>query len=155
MVRGFRVADGRWPLFDAQGASRVGGRWNPPGVAVIYAAGSYAGALLEQLVRLGWGAVPPHYVAAEILVPEGVVVERPERIPPGWDAPDDCRVARAVGLEWLGGGRAAVLDVPSVTARPHERTLVLNPAHPDFRRVRLSDPVPVEWDPRLFLRDGA
>ena len=79
---------------------------------------------------------------ASCVVPEGVAVERPERIPPGWDAPDDFRVAREVGLEWLGAGRAAVLDVPSVTARPHERTLVLNPAHPDSLDGRYFGPLP-------------
>jgi RES domain-containing protein len=50
----FRVADRRFPLFDGTGARIVGGRWNSPGRPLIYAAETFAGALLEVLVHSNW-----------------------------------------------------------------------------------------------------
>ncbi len=47
----FRIADKRFPIFDGTGARLVGGRWNSPGKAVIYAAETFAGAVLEVLVH--------------------------------------------------------------------------------------------------------
>jgi RES domain-containing protein len=38
--------------------------------------------------------------------------------------------------------------VPSVIV-PQERNVLLNPAHPDFRRIRLGAPEPFSFDPRM------
>jgi len=49
----WRIADGRFDVFSPVGASLVGGRWNSPGLGVIYASRSYAGAMLECLAHAG------------------------------------------------------------------------------------------------------
>jgi len=67
---------------------------------------------------------------------------------PGWV--DDSPVARAFGDEWLATSRTAVLSVPAVTAKPYSRHLLLNPTHPDYKRIRIEPPVAVTWDARLF-----
>ncbi len=54
----FRIADSRHELFDGAGAYLKGGRWNSPGKRIIYAAQTYAGALLEALVHLNFDEVP-------------------------------------------------------------------------------------------------
>ena len=54
----FRIADRRHPIFDGTGAMLHGARWNSPGKPVIYAAETYAGALLETLVHANLGSVP-------------------------------------------------------------------------------------------------
>jgi RES domain-containing protein len=59
--RAFRVADPRHALFDGSGAYMKGGRWNSPGRRIIYAAETYAGALLEALVHLNFDSVPRGY----------------------------------------------------------------------------------------------
>lgn len=122
---------------------------------MIYLAGSYAGALLENLIRLGWGKVPGHTVVGVAEWEDGVEVERVDakRLPRLW-AGDDLTPAQRVGNDWLERGETAILDVPSVVGRPHERTLVLNPEHRDFPRLALGKGQKVEWDPRLFARDG-
>jgi len=148
----YRVADGRFPLFDGVRAAETGGRWNPPGLAVVYTAGSYAGGLLEQLVRLGFQAIPRHYVVAPLTLPDELAIERPDSLPPRWDEPWDYAVGQRVGAAWLDRAGTAVLEVPSLVGRPFERTLVLNPAHPGFTRIDFGEPRSVEWDPRLFER---
>jgi RES domain-containing protein len=49
--------------------------------------------------------------------------------------------------------RTAVLVVPSVVARP-DCNVLINPTHPDFRKITQSKPEPVVWDRRLFHRKG-
>jgi RES domain-containing protein len=148
----WRIADGRFDPFSPVGASLVGGRWNSPGVGVIYASRTYAGAMLECLAHAGIGRVPRTHVAIEIGIAASVTLEQHDEssLPVGWDHAD-LRVARAVGDAWLRERRTAVLIVPSVVARK-EANVLLNPQHPDFKRVVAGPAEPVVWDARLFAR---
>lgn len=148
----WRIADGRFDLFSPIGASLVGGRWNSPGLGVIYASRSYAGAMLECLAHAGIGRVPRTHVAIEIAIAAGVTVEQrgENSLPTGWDHAD-LRVARDFGDAWIRERRTAVLVVPSVVAR-REGNVVLNPQHADFDKIVAGSPEPVIWDARLFGR---
>ena len=146
----WRIADGRFNPFNAVGASLVGGRWNSPGLGVIYASRSYAGAMLECLAHAGIGRVPRTHVAVEIVIAEAVSVERHDErgLPAGWGHAD-LRVARAFGDAWIRERRTAALVVPSVVAR-REGNVLINPQHPDFNSIVASKPELVVWDARLF-----
>lgn len=148
----WRIADGRFDVFSAVGASLVGGRWNSPGRSVIYASLTFSGAMLECLAHAGIGRVPRTHVAVEITVAGAVAVERHDErsLPAGWDH-GDLVVARAFGDAWIRERRSAVLVVPSVVAR-REGNVVLNPAHHDFAKIKTGSPEPVLWDARLFGR---
>lgn len=134
------------------GASVVGGRWNSPGLGIIYASRSYAGAMLECLAHAGIGRVPKTHAAIEITIAHDIPVERQDEtsLPLGWDR-SDLRVSRAFGDAWIRERRTAVLIVTSVVARREENVL-LNPRHPDFNRISAGQAEPVIWDARLFLR---
>ena len=136
--------------FSGEGARRFGGRWNSPGLGVIYASRSYAGAMLECLAHAGIGRMPRTHVAIEIAIAAAVSVERHDEgsLPAGWDHAD-LRVARAFGDAWIRERRTAVLVVPSVVAR-REGNVLLNPQHPDFMKIVAGRPEPVVWDARLF-----
>jgi RES domain-containing protein len=148
----WRIADGRFDPFSPIGAALMGGRWNSPGLGVIYASRSFAGAMLECLAHAGIGRVPRTHVAVTITVPGGVQVEQHEEasLPAGWDHAD-LRVARTFGDAWIRTRRTAVLVVPSVVAR-REGNVLLNPQHSDFRKIDAGSPEPVVWDARLFGR---
>src|SRR5436190_17312726 len=84
-LRAFRIADMRHTLFDGIGAMVYGARWNSPGRRVIYAAETYAGALLEILVHAS-GSIPRNQGYVEIEIPAAVSIETAvERDVPGWD----------------------------------------------------------------------
>ena len=72
-------------MFGPIGASLVGGRWNSPGLGVIYASRSYAGAMLECLAHAGIGRMPKTHVAIGIAIAAAVSVERHDEsaCPPG------------------------------------------------------------------------
>ena len=97
----YRVADSRRPIFDATGAMLYGGRWNSVGQRTIYAAETYAGALLEVLVHANFSTPPKNHRAVRISIPDRVEVETLNaRGLPGWDA-GDSMAARAFGDRWL------------------------------------------------------
>ena len=93
-----------------------GARWNSPGRRVIYAAETYAGALLEILVHAS-GSIPSSQGYVEIQIPPGVAIEEITREDiPGWDSPK-FDATRAFGDRWYDERRTAVLMVPSVAIR--------------------------------------
>ncbi len=151
-MHAFRIADRRFPIFDGTGGRLIGGRWNSPGRSVIYAAETYAGALLEVLVHSNLGRVPKTHAAIEISIPDSIAVESLDGLTlPRWDA-EDQPASRAFADEWLETHRSAVLLVPSMVLRGREHNVLVNPEHPDFPRIVLSAPQDVLWDKRLFLR---
>ena len=130
----WRLALGRHHELDGEGARRYGGRWNSPGVPVVYGATHLSLALLEQLVHVSPERLPDAFRAFAIEVPDDVAVETVRLAP---DA-RDVVACRRYGDVWAGAVRSAVLIVPSVlvpaTLEPggigtDERNVVLNPRH--------------------------
>lgn len=151
-MRCFRIGDARFPLLDGGGARLHGGRWNSPGRSVIYAAESYAGAILELLVHANLNRLPHTQAVLTIEIPEDLAVERLAAADlAGWNAPDQA-VSRAYGDRWLAEARTAVLVVPSLVTQGCEANILLNPAHPDFVRITHTPPEPVLWDKKLLSR---
>jgi RES domain-containing protein len=147
--RAYRIADRRHEIFDGEGAERFGGSWSSPRHRVIYAAETYAGAMLEVLVNSNIGRVPKHHGWIEIGFDVSVSVEEVDvRKVPHWNASDQ-RASRRFGDRWYDEKRSAVLIVPSAVVRA-ERSVVINQQHPEFRKIRASQAKPVVWDERLF-----
>jgi len=84
-------------------------------------------------------------------VPDDVSIETPAEtnFPPDWDS-ENSTSARAFGDRWLAEAGSAILIVPSVIAKL-DRNALVNPLHPDAKRLIVSKPVKVAWDKRLFL----
>jgi RES domain-containing protein len=141
----WRLARRALAALDGAGARLYGGRWNRPGQSVVYTAAHLSLALLEVMVHLElpveW--LPPDYVKIEIEIPGDLKVERIDTLP---------RSARAMlelGTRWCEARTSAVLLVPSIVV-VEESNLLLNPAHPDFARIRGARPRPLHFDPRLL-----
>jgi len=147
-LRAFRIADMRHKIFDGTGAMRYGARWNSPGRRVIYAAETYAGALLEILVHAS-GGIPRSQGYIEIAIPAALSIEvLTVKDVPRWDS-SASESARRFGDRWYDERRTPVLIVPSVVTSV-ERNVLINEEHPDFPRIRASRAIPVRWDTRLF-----
>lgn len=146
----YRIADARHPIFDATGAMLHGGRWNSVGLRAIYAAETYAGALLEVLVHSNLSQPPKNHRVVRITIPDEIRTETVsvDRIM-GWDA-EDMQASRAFGDRWIQDSRTAILRVPSVITNGRESNIVFNPAHPQFALIRADVPETVHWDARLF-----
>lgn len=122
------------------GAKATGGRWNPIGTPVMYTASSPALACLETLVHLGAGSLPMNRYLIEITIPDGVWKRRQELDPArhvGWDAIPEGRVSLEAGSGWIAAAMSAVLVVPSVVV-PEDTNILINPAHPDAKKIKAS-----------------
>ena len=135
--------------FDGEGARQDGGRWTSPGLAVVYVAESAALAALELLVHLGRGSALQAYVLIACSFPETIVSRLDRaRLPGNWrsyPAPADLQL---LGDDWLKRQTSAVLEVPSAIIGS-ESNYLLNPHHPDFTSVVVSEPQPFRFDVRL------
>jgi len=132
-----------------EGSYRRGGRWNPPGIRVVYCADSRSLALVEILANLRRPTFlqSQPWVMIEINVPEDMV-ERPNRVPETWRETPYSPATQSFGAEWVQAQRSVALRVPSVVV-PGEFNYLLNPAHPKFAKVKVGKPEPFAFDPRL------
>ena len=140
--------DGSFPIWDSTGAAMNAGRWHRSGQHVIYAAEHYSTAMLEKLVHFS-GTLPPNQHYLKITIPAGTRYEQLDAHSlSGWNARASS-VARAFGSVWIERCTEAILIVPSVVA-PMENNILINPRHPQFSTIRLSNEIRVHWDERLF-----
>jgi RES domain-containing protein len=116
----------------------------------VYASTSLALAAVETFVNLEPNLRPADLVSIEGNIPDSIGVGRfdPELLPVGWYESRD-ESLRQFGDEWIRAGETAVLLVPSAAIRG-EWNVLLNPAHPDFARITLHQPVPFEFNARMF-----
>jgi RES domain-containing protein len=131
-----------------RGAEAAGGRWNERGVAVVYASPNPALVALEYLVHLN-PPTPGDLVLLSLDVPDNVpsTVIDLASLGPDWNA--DSGRTQELGSEWARSTRTLLLEVPSVIV-PEAMNSVLNPAHPDWKRVRITVERPFTFDVRLF-----
>ncbi|MEO5924239.1 MAG: RES family NAD+ phosphorylase [Bryobacteraceae bacterium] len=64
------------------------------------------------------------------------------------ERPNFSGVTQGLGSRWAAGKVTAVMSVPSAVI-PHERNYLLNPAHPDFAKIKFKRPRPFVFVPRL------
>ena len=135
--------------FSGEGARIFGGRWNSPGVSVVYCSEHLSLAALEILVHTAPVTLRDRFRAYRVSIDEKLVTAINEKkLPKGWDAEPPTATSMRVGDDWVKSGRSAVLALPSVLVRL-ERTLLLNPKHPDFRKLEIKDMGSFVLDPRL------
>ena len=135
--------------FSGEGARQFGGRWNHPGVPMVYAAETRSLAALEILVHLGSAELLEKYVLFEVGIDEALITRvEADKLPKNWKANPPPEKLRALGDEWILSVSSVVLQVPSALI-PGESNFLLNPRHPDFSRLRLGKPVSFDFDPRL------
>ena len=152
VYRVLRKKYARTPL-DGEGAYRYGGRWSSPGTRLSYTSEHQSLALLEYFVHLDQDDPPTDLVLAVAEVPDDVSREqiaasnlpanrRESAAPP--------ELAR-FGDEFAQQAQHCLLRVPSVLA-PAENNCLINPQHPDYKRIVMGDLEPLTYDPRMFAK---
>ena len=135
--------------FGGEGARLFGGRWNSPGLPVVYVSATLSLAALEVLAHADRRSFERDWVVFRVAIPEVAVLElRDEDLPTDWRATPVSEGARSVGDAWVASGASAALSVPSVVV-PVERNYLLNPLHPDFRSIRIGEARRFRFDARL------
>jgi len=136
--------------FDGEGARRFGGRWNSPGVPVVYVASTRALAVLEMAVHLDRSTLLASFVLIPCHFDEHLVTTiDSSMLPAEWrrsPAPPELAI---IGDDWVEHAGSAVLLVPSAIVE-QETNFLLNTRHPGFSRIRIGRPQPFEFDSRLI-----
>jgi RES domain-containing protein len=137
-------------IFSGLGGLYADGRWTFRGHPVIYTSASISLAVLEYTLnyrRRGW---VPASVLGRAVIPDKMRIEvvTPTDLPRNWSAVDSPSQLRETGQRWLDAGAAAVLKVPSAVV-VEEWNYVLNPQHPDFKKLIFQKPKRFQFDRRL------
>lgn len=148
----YRIARAVHPILDGEGARLYGGRWNSPGMPMVYTAGSMALAVLELLVHTDPDLLPTDLTAYTIEVPNGIAIDRVDRrrLPRRWREHPAPRAGARFGDAWAAGCASAVLALPS-TIVPESDNYLINPRHPDAGGIRVVRKRRFTFDPRLLV----
>jgi RES domain-containing protein len=97
--------------------------------------------------RRGW---VPASVLGRATIPDKMRIDvlAPADLPRNWSAADSPPKLREIGQRWLDASDSAVLMVPSAVI-VEEWDYILNPQHPDFKKLILQKPKRFKFDRRL------
>jgi RES domain-containing protein len=151
-MRIWRICKARYAdeAFSGMGARRFGGRWNTPGVPMVYASSSLALAAIELFVHLEPNLQPDDLVSIAATLPaeEPALRLGPDQLPVGWWT-DDFEPLRVLGDKWIREKSSLAVEVPSAALRMEWNVLV-NPQHPAIAEIKVEEPQPFHFDARMF-----
>src|SRR3954471_24972334 len=132
------------------GAYNEGGRWNIEGVYALYTSEHSALAMLEVLVHVDEGELPPDMFIMTIEVADSA----PIFTVPDEDLPPDWRVPENIALKEMGDKILMEKQYLGIKARsavlPDAYNYVLNPLFPGYYDlVKVVEVKPLEVDQRL------
>ena len=140
-----------YSALDGEGARRAGGRWNSPGIPVVYTSSTLSLAVLELLVHTDPDLVPTDLRAFEIDVPASLTpaILDVGTLPANWRVIPNHPACRAIGDDWLNQGNHVLLGVPSAVI-PEELNYLINPAHPGAGLIQVVRSRAFSLDQRLL-----
>jgi RES domain-containing protein len=133
------------------GGLYAAGRWHSKGHPIIYCSEDPSTALLETLVHLEIDAEdrPETFQILKIQSKQPVSLDHVDPKVLGRDWAQDFRRTRELGDAWRNEKRTLLLQVPSVLV-PERRNFLVNPAHPEMKRLRIVARYSHPFDARFF-----
>lgn len=141
-----------------EGARLHGGRWNRKGTAVAYLSSNLSLAAFEKFVHAQPADRNVVLYAVSVEVPDDLTDSgaRPVPLPRGWRSSEPAMAAMQWGSDWAASKRSLTALVPSMLlpmecfTQTAEFNLMLNPDHPDMKRVKAVAQIPYTFDPRMW-----
>lgn len=146
----FRIAAPKWAGdLSGNGAKLYGGRWNSPGLPMLYTSENSSLAMLEILVNSPIARLQMAFRLIEIAVPDDLTLLFKQELPKSWNIyPHDAATAQ-MGDQWLQEQKSLCLKVPS-SANPFEYNVLINPLHPLAIKLQVQQTQPLAFDHRLM-----
>lgn len=136
--------------FDGEGARLYGGRWNSPGVALVYASEHQSLAALEVRVHIDTARKLRAYKCFAFHFHENLMeIFRANLLPEEWRQEPPPPSLQKLGDDWVCSGSSVILGVPSAII-PNELNYLINPRHPNFAKVKIDSSTDFAFDQRLF-----
>lgn len=135
---------------DTLKASGRAARWNANDINMIYTASSQALACLENVVHRNQLGLSSNFKVMTIDIPDDLVIEviDRKRLPKDWKDYSNLILTQQIGNEWIKSLRTAVLKIPS-SIIDLENNYLINPAHPDFKKIKLLHADTFVFDERI------
>ncbi|RYU91269.1 RES domain-containing protein [Mucilaginibacter terrigena] len=132
------------------GARLYGGRWNSEGKSMVYLASSRALAVLEVLVHLSPLLLPDNFCIAEVEVTgNSILTLDVKSLPANWQDASSPAALKTLGNQFIKETKYLMMKVPS-SIIPEEYNYLLNPWHPDIKKVNIISTRPFSFDDRLL-----
>lgn len=138
---------------DVTGTWLNGGRWNPPGVGILYTAEHPALALVEILVHMPqvpYDELPAYRLFSLELPPDSQRLLDAAQLPSYWQA-NTYHQSPHIAVDWLARPDVLALGVPS-SVMPDGINYLLHPAHSSYTSTRILAEKPLVIDPRLWSK---
>lgn len=135
------------------GAALKGGRWNSPGVEMIYTAQNRSLAMAEVAVHFTLATLPDDYKMITIYIPNELnVLEADQTTLPGdWKNFPHSISTQIIGNTFIEQRKAPVLKVPSAITKGDFNYLI-NPHHGDFSKIKITDIESFPFDQRIIKK---
>lgn len=136
------------------GAALRGARWNSLGVELLYTASNRSLAMAEVAVHLTLATLPKDFQMVTIEIPDDIRMIQLETcdLSPNWNAFPPVRSSQSIGDNFVREGSGCILRLPSVVTKGDYNVLI-NPHHPDFKRIRMVAKEPFPFDKRIFVSE--
>ncbi len=146
----YRITNSRYSNdITGTGAKLMGGRWNSKGVPLLYVSEHISLAVLEMLVNTKF---------KDFIIPLDLIsIQIPEKVTQGEislkkmkkDWKTDYGYTRFMGDEFIKNKQSLLLKIPSVVIT-EEFNYLVNPLHPDFKKIKIIETRSFKTDERLF-----
>lgn len=122
-----------------EGAKLHGGRWNRIGQPCIYASETKALSILEYAANVSLDQIPLSLSITVYFIPENSWKQFNENeLPKNWYVVPVTSEVKDWGNAHLQENKFLALKLPSVII-PTEFNFVINPLHPDFKKVKIKN----------------
>jgi RES domain-containing protein len=134
-----------------RGAAMKGARWNSTGVDLIYCATNRSLAMAEVAVHFTLSTLPTDYVMMTIFVPDDLAIQTVEIsiLPKGWNAFPNQASTQLLGDRLIASNQTCLIRVPSAVTKG-DFNMLINPNHPDFRRITIVEISDFPFDKRII-----
>ena len=134
-----------------KGAALKGARWNSIGVELVYTAANRSLAMAEVAVHFTLATLPGDYMMITIFIPDNVSIQKinVSDLPEDWNTFPHPSTTQVIGDQFFADNKFCVLQIPSAVTQG-DYNLLINPNHPDFKRIKIIATDKFPFDKRIF-----
>jgi RES domain-containing protein len=140
-------------ILSGVGAALKGGRWNSPGIEMIYTAQNRSLAMAEVAVHFTFATLPDDYKMITIMIPDDLLVLEifESSLPTDWRNFPHPVSTQIIGNSFIEKRKAPILKVPSAITKG-DFNFLINPYHVDFEKIKIIHIESFPFDPRMAKR---
>lgn len=134
-----------------EGARLYGGRWNSPGVSMVYTSLTLELAMFESIAHNTFTSLIKHFGIIILEVNAKVSAEELQEssLPKNWNIYPPPRSLAKIGDRWINNKNSLLLKVPSSLFSSSVNCLI-NPNHPEFKMIKVVEVKDIAIDVRLM-----